>query len=103
MLYVSHVTKEFNDRHVWVDGKGRVVTPPETRVVETQKYATLVSRPVKSMQQRAREREEFSLNLWKNINPAGMDAARRPRVRACVVRARADKHVCFFYSFKLII
>ena len=83
---MSHVTKEFNDRHVWVDGKGRVVTPPETRVVETQKYATLVEKPVKSMQQRAREREEFSLNLWKHINPAGRGGENYTRSRASSAR-----------------
>lgn len=72
VLYVSHVTKEFNDRHVWVDGRGNLVTPPETRVIETQKYATLVEKPVKTMEQRAKEREEFSLELWKKVNPGYM-------------------------------
>ena len=72
MLYVSHVTKEFNDRHVWVDGRGNLVTTPETRVIETQKYATLVEKPVKTMEQRVKEREEFSLELWKKVNPGYM-------------------------------
>jgi hypothetical protein len=72
VVYVSHVTQEFNDRHVWVDGRGNSITPPETRVVETQKYATFVDKPPKSMQERAREREAFSLELWKKINPGYM-------------------------------
>ena len=72
VLAVSHVTKEFNDRHVWVDGRGNEVRMPETRVVETQKYATMVHRPPKSHAERAAEREAFSLNLWKKVNPGYM-------------------------------
>lgn len=74
-LYVSHLTKAFNDRHVWVDGRGNVVNPPETRVIETQKYATLVEKPAKSMEERAREREAFSLELWKKVNPGYLPSA----------------------------
>jgi len=55
------VTKEFNHRHVWVDSRGNVMQLPETRVIETQKYATLVQSVPKSMAQRRAEHDAFSL------------------------------------------
>jgi len=75
VTYVSHVTKEFNERHVWVDGRGNPMHLPETRVIETQKYATLTETVPKLMAQRRAEREALSLKLWKNVNPGYMQSA----------------------------